>query len=281
MVYYSDRFFQLIYLVAHKYTKKSVSSRENSDGSSDVESIKRPFFKKLQEQDDEQWTGTRSIKLLQDKLNNHEIDQTQFQAAQFKLWFKMTWGWTTFIALQIFLIWVIFLIASWNLGNVGYYKYSTPDSQKQYVWLFRLDQFWNMFSPHPPYSSWWYVMPGELVSGKQVELFDNGGLFTWKPNEEVNWGPPHSFIESFRSHRWFKFFENGFNNDSNKHLRLSFGRYICREFNKRHMRGDQLYKFDIYLSSHTTHLDGTKTMNDKSLLWSHVCFDQKPPYSGF
>jgi hypothetical protein len=43
------------------------------------------------------------------------------------------------------------------------------------MWITRLDQGWGMFSPHPPKSTFWYVIVGQLVNDETVELFRNGG----------------------------------------------------------------------------------------------------------
>jgi len=121
-------------------------------------------------------------------------------------------------------------------------------------------------------------MPGTLLNGQKVELFRDGALFSFKYNEEVIWDPPDDWRASFRSHRWFKFFENGFNqNWENNWLRLSFGRFLCRGFNSRYQAGEQLYTYEIWVNIQTAHVDtDTKTLGNKWLLWSHKCFDERP-----
>jgi hypothetical protein len=54
-------------------------------------------------------------------------------------------------------------------------RLSPPDSLTWMIWTTRTDQVWNMFSPHPPKASWWFVLHGQLVDGRGVELFKNGG----------------------------------------------------------------------------------------------------------
>lgn len=105
-----------------------------------------------------------------------------------------------------------------------------------------------MFSPQPPHASFFFTIPGYLVNNTKVELFRNGGLWSWEPNAEVDFGFPKDIYKDFRSHRWFKFFENGFVPQQD-YLRLSFGRWICREFNKRHQVAEQLYNYTIYYIS--------------------------------
>jgi len=43
-----------------------------------------------------------------------------------------------------------------------------------------------MFSPYPPYESWWYVIEATKVNDEIVELFRNRGMFEWKGSELGN-----------------------------------------------------------------------------------------------
>lgn len=103
------------------------------------------------------------------------------------------------------------------------------------MWLMlssHLDQSWAMFAPSPPYVQWWYNIEGKLDNGTQVELFNKGALFTHVPNE-FSWEKPSvsngDFKISFKNHRWFKYFENGYNSHAtHEALRLEFGKWICR-----------------------------------------------------
>jgi len=176
---------------------------------------------------------------------------------------------------QLGLLYLLYLIICWNMGNIGNQTWTPDESEKWLVWVTRTDQQWNMFSPQPPKSSWWYWIEAELVNEKKVELFKNGALFTWEYNYDMSDLPPDPFEISFKNHRWFKYFENGFNQDY-EHLRLSFGRYLCREFNKRNPIETQVWKHSIWLVTHTVDLTGKKTRSGKQLLWTHQCFDEKP-----
>jgi len=133
-----------------------------------------------------------------------------------------------------------------------------------------------MFSPEPPRGSWWYIMEGELLNGTFVEIFYNGGLHFWEPNLLNISDSPLDFKKSFKNHRWYKFFENGFN--IVEPIKYSFGKYICSEFNSRHSQGSRLYYYRISMAHHNINLDGTKTYEGKQLIYTHTCFDQRPTY---
>jgi hypothetical protein len=103
-----------------------------------------------------------------------------------------------------------------------------------------------MFAPRPPDSWWFYNIDATLDDNRNVELFTKGGLFTWEPSEQ-KWERPENFVDAFKNHRWFKYYENGINNHpENNALRLNFGRWICREYNSRHSGADRLWKFSLY-----------------------------------
>lgn len=179
---------------------------------------------------------------------------------------------------QAFLIWMIYLTLCWNLTNINVPNWEPPSNSRWLMWITRNDQMWNMFSPNPPHGSFWYVMPGETLGGEQIEIFDNGGLFTWEPNRgPIDWNAfPANFLTNFKSHRWFKIWENGFNQPSNDWLRLSMGRYICREYNSHHKGPDALAAYQIWITHSLVNEDGTKKVSGRSLLWSHQCFDKVP-----
>jgi len=168
-----------------------------------------------------------------------------------------------YVIMQLGLLYILYLSVCWNLANVGYTNWSPPEKDRGIVWLLRLDQMWNMFTPQPPKTSWWYSIEGELVNEKKVEIFKNGAMFTWEYNYDLSDDPPDLPL-TFKNHRWFKYFENGFNQI--EHLREPFGRYLCREYNKRHPVETQLWRYKIYAESHTVDLTGKKTRNQRQLI---------------
>jgi len=118
-----------------------------------------------------------------------------------------------------------------------------------------------------------------LVNETQCEIFRNGALWRWSPNAGISYDPPDDWLVDFQSHRWYKYFENGIV-QKNDYIRLSYGRWICREFNKRNSGGEQLYKYSIFYVSRENNLDGTFTVNSPTSLWEHVCFDTRPDWNG-
>ena len=100
-----------------------------------------------------------------------------------------------------------------------------------------------------PTDNFWYSIAAETHDGTQFELFQRQGLKLWRGTLGVNASavpPPNDLYYSIGNHRWFKYFENGINNSPhNMALRLHFGRWVCREYNRRRPRAllKQLYRF--------------------------------------
>ena len=58
--------------------------------------------------------------------------------------------------------------------------------------------------------------------------------------------------------------------------RLLFGRYICREWNKRYKGKEMLSTFEIRQTIETIKFDSIPTTSPPKVLWKHKCFNKKP-----
>jgi hypothetical protein len=172
-----------------------------------------------------------------------------------------------------------------NLDSLG--TYPMPPSLLPLVGALHLDQHWAMFAPHPPTDQFWYSMPGETIDGTQLELFQQGGLRRWSgiAAADIDTSVRPSGDDMFASignQRWFKYFENGINGSPhNMALRLEFGRWICREYNRERLPRDQLYTFELRL-----HIERIQVRDDPlerpqppafgpQVLSMHKCFDSR------
>jgi len=172
----------------------------------------------------------------------------------------------------------LYLIWSWNMGNIGALQWTTPTELRWLVWNAGLEQYWGVFAPSPPTSYWWYNIQGELGDGTKVELFENGGIYSQEPNiGEDRWKKPDPYwiYLGFKNHRWFKYYEKINSHGQRETLKLHFGRWLCRESAAKYPIAKRLKRFDWYLMTErldTQKMDGTKIPSGKSPLWSHACF---------
>jgi hypothetical protein len=126
-----------------------------------------------------------------------------------------------------------------------------------------------MFSPHPPKSHWYYLIQCTLQNDEQIELFKNQGLVTWNGTSPFTWDEPVPFHVNVGNHRWFKLFEMMNSGGNNQEVRLLFGQFLCREYNRRHRI--RIRNFTIYYFSQIQNLDGTRGSPQKQVFWDHVC----------
>jgi len=172
---------------------------------------------------------------------------------------------------HLFVMGVVFYCLSWNMGNLGSSYHLSPD----YNWIglaLHVDQFWGMFSPHPPKAHWYYVIQAEMDDGDEMELFRNQGIFRWEGNKPFSFDKPDPFHLSFKNHRWYKFFEMGFNGDNHESVRLNFGRWLCREWNSRHSGAEKLHRYKVHFLLEWQNLYGKRNPPTKQILWDHICY---------
>jgi hypothetical protein len=112
-----------------------------------------------------------------------------------------------------------------NLSAVKWFNYEL----RQEVWypvnVFRLDQFWGMFSPSILKKDGWFVYHGVDSVGRQHDLY--------RDNNFVDYTKPEHVVKMYKSDRWRKLAEN-MQSDNYTFLRPQYCRYILREWNKNH-----------------------------------------------
>jgi len=175
------------------------------------------------------------------------------------------------LSIQLIIAWLVILAFAWNANNVGIpFGKDLADYTYEFGVFIGIDQYWGMFSPRPPDGDFWFIIQGNLTSGEEVELFRDEGLWKWEGNE-MTFDPPIPFHKSFKSHRWYKYFEV-YVQDNQDALRLEFGRFICREWNNRHDDEDILQTYNIWIVEHVHNLDGTYSDAEARIIYGHMCF---------
>ena len=155
----------------------------------------------------------------------------------------------------------------WNFGTLQDVEHNMPP---KYQWLgvtFQLGQQWNLYSPDPPKSLGWFVIPGRLRDGSVVDLFKNGKPLTW---EKPAWASA-----SVKNDRWLTYFSQ-LTLDRSADFRLYYGQYLCREWNQTHSPERQVLEFEMDYMVKTTLPDYRPPAIQKALLWHHYCFEVPP-----
>jgi hypothetical protein len=157
-------------------------------------------------------------------------------------------------------------VVLWNLGTLpdaslgG--KLDVPSGLRWMAFAFRIDQHWDMFSPSPLKDDGWYVIPGTLIDGTIVDVFQNGSPLSWEKPELVAY--------TYKNQRWQKYMMTLWNRDFSA-FREYYGKYLCRSWNDKHKGGQQLDHFTIYFMKEDTLSDG-EAPPERISLWDHYCF---------
>ncbi len=165
-------------------------------------------------------------------------------------------------AINLIVAFFITYVFIWNIGVI-YPSWQVKNPLRQIGVLLGFEQNWNMFAP-PLLVDGWYVIPGQLVNGKQVDLF-RGGL-------PVSWEKPERVARRYRSERDRKYMMNLWR-PANKGHRLYYGKYLCRQWNRTHRGEEQLETFKIIFMKEKTLPNRQKPKIEKITAWSHRCFD--------
>jgi hypothetical protein len=131
--------------------------------------------------------------------------------------------------------------------------------------MLKQDQKWNMFSPNPLRADGWWVIPGQLVDGSEVELLHGGA---------VSWDKPDQISETFPNQRWRKFLPN-LALAAHKKRRVHYGRMLCRDWNEESSGDDRLATLQMIYMQEVTPPPDEKDMPveiEKVVLWKHKCF---------
>ncbi|QLE56272.1 HTTM domain-containing protein [Nostoc sp. TCL26-01] len=154
----------------------------------------------------------------------------------------------------------------WNVSSYA------PDAFKRKVWqstefvgrATRLDQSWSIFAPGPPRDDGWYVIPGRLQNGSEVDIFRSGN--------PVSWDKPSLGLRGtiYNNMQWRTYFIN-LNRAIGQRLYPFYGQYLCRTWNAKHPGEQSLKSFDVYFMDERTVPPGEKQTVEKKQTWQQSC----------
>jgi len=151
-----------------------------------------------------------------------------------------------------------------NFATTSIEKFRPVFIQKQ-KWFGRLlgiDQSWAMFAPDPLFENWWYVIPGQLRDGTEVELHGGEIPLRWEKPKDVSVAIPNV--------KWRKYF-NWLPKKRYQVFLPYYGSYLCQEWNASAPKGKELESLQIYYLHETVMPDFRRSEAEKSLLWKQAC----------
>jgi hypothetical protein len=167
---------------------------------------------------------------------------------------------------NIFVLVLLLYTFLWNCSNYA------PDLFKRNLWqrvawvgqITRLDQSWSIFAPSPPRDDGWYVIPGRLANGQQVDVLRN--------STTVNWEKPtlSDRARLYPDMQWRTYAIN-LNRAIGKKLYPYYGQYLCHSWDAQHRGEQRLQSFEIYFMSERTVPPGQSQTVEKMNRWQQSC----------
>lgn len=168
---------------------------------------------------------------------------------------------------------LLFAVLAWNLCGAGWLPQALAGALKPPLRLLRVDQRWDLFAPAPPRDDGWFVFPGELADGTQIDVL--------RPRQSgVSYDKPPSIAGQYRNSRWQQFRQNLWSAQYADN-RPYYGRYLCRQWNHAHPSSQALKGFKmIYMLQPTPAPGQAAAAVEQRILWRHDCSAALPGDAG-
>lgn len=151
-----------------------------------------------------------------------------------------------------------------NMSNISSFKYALDERTMYYNNLFKLEQYWGMFSPHIYKNDGWYIYRGIKANDSIWDIYnDTPGLKRLKPK---------NIDKMYPTDRWRKFAENYQKNDFN-FMRPYYCRYLIREWNNKHPDNKISGLNIIFLMEESLPDYKTKPVKEQSVC---LCYENEP-----
>jgi hypothetical protein len=169
--------------------------------------------------------------------------------------------------------WVLFLyVIGSNLQSVGLMR--MPRMVEEAAWSIRLSQDWRMFG-YPIPRTGYFVMPGLLRDGREIDLFAQGGPIagTIDLGVRAELKTVGAYAETYSNARWLSYFRQIPRDRYGTHAE-----YVARMWNRYHEGDDQLLGFDIFYVSVPIDPVQRRLVLERAIptrLWRHWCFREE------
>jgi len=171
---------------------------------------------------------------------------------------------TTNLLATFFVLYIFFT----NLTTVSEFK--MPERLDNLGTFLGLNQNWGVFAPNPLKTDGWYVIPGTLRDGRQIDLMPATVYRDFSLREGVSWEKPESVPDTLKNKYWRKYLGEIRLSD-NEELRQPFARYICRQWNANHTGDEQLVELQFVFMRETTLPDYQPPTPERVILREHNC----------
>jgi hypothetical protein len=156
---------------------------------------------------------------------------------------------------------VLAYVFAYNLDSVGALRVPQWLAHAGH-WL-RVNQQWRMFTPDGPRFDGWFVIPGKLADGRQIDLSAHGPALTWQKPERVSRGN--------KPYRYSIYMWQMADPKTNHVLRRRWSDLMCRSWNATHPPGERLLGLEMHFMYEETLPPGQGVRIDPQFLHAHRC----------
>lgn len=174
-------------------------------------------------------------------------------------WNKTTWLNHTLAAACIIMVLQINLQTVFGKDTVP----NIPFGINNIKYTLGLSQKWNMFAPTPISVTRWPVIVGITNDNRSVDIFRE--LMVTPSHDK-----PENILSEYSYYRWRKYYGRIAQNKY-KRYRVSYVKYECKKWNKKHAKKDQIKKIKLFMVSEKTLLDATKERQRARSLGTYSC----------
>jgi hypothetical protein len=166
---------------------------------------------------------------------------------------------------ELVAVFVIPLTFAWNLSGLRGVGQIFPAELRPLWVMAGLDQRWEMFSV-PISQASWFAMPAELADGMRLDLVSG--------QPDVRRTRPAVISEDYRTDRWRKLALSA-EMGGRDALRMSLGKYFCREWSRRQpgLPPLEAFLFVRYWQDVIPLTGGLRPEVRRETLWRHECVD--------
>jgi len=149
----------------------------------------------------------------------------------------------------------------WNVHTLPSARFRLPPVAVGIAWALGFEQTWNMFAPDPLKDDGWFVLPGELSDGTELDILTG---------REVSWEKPALISRQHWGDRWQKYVRNLWERDT-AWSQVPFAVYLCRHWKAPGDLDRTLERFDLYFMLEATPPPGERPTVEEFYLGEFDC----------
>ena len=135
-------------------------------------------------------------------------------------------------------------IFGWNMSTASDFK--MPENSRQVAYSIGVYQHWAMFSPHPPRSTSWHVLVGQLENGELIDMLPPILRNDLSLIEPVTWDRPDNISGSYYGDKYWRKYLDAIGMSNFDGEAREFAGYVCRTWNENYS-GPMRVKALVYI----------------------------------